>query len=150
MLGSIPFYVLAPEARATDRWMRFAERDHLAEEPEDVFVLFQPTPVQPRRFVVLVVWIVVTVLGLQEFVAHAKHRRTVRQQQETDEVLHLLLANLHYSVGDIFDSFPAMVVRVFLSTIPVVFAVGPVVLFAVGDEVVQRKPIVRRDVVDAQ
>ena len=75
---AVPGNILPPEPAPAQRGMIFSERNHLLEELENVLIGLELTPIQPSNFVVLVVGIVVAELSIQELVAGAKHRRTVR------------------------------------------------------------------------
>jgi hypothetical protein len=59
--------------------MSLAKGDHQTREPEDVGVHIEQSPFKPARLVVLVVGVVVAPLRVEELVAGAEHRRTVRE-----------------------------------------------------------------------
>src|SRR4051812_43208606 len=84
-------------------------------------------PVEPCRFVVLSIGIVVAALSMAKLVASEDHRRTVRQQRRRKKVALLLLAELD-DLGVIGRPFgaviPRMIVRV---SVAVVLAIGLVV-----------------------
>src|ERR1700730_10889765 len=84
-----PADLLTPEPAPTDGRMRFSERDHELEKPENIGVLLQSLPVQPSRFVILIVRVVVTSLGMQKFVSGRKHRNSVRKHQEAKAIFGL-------------------------------------------------------------
>ncbi len=66
-----------------------AERDHELEEPEDVMISIEQTPIQPGGLVVLIVRVVVAPLCIHELVAGLEERGSVGQHQQTEEVLHI-------------------------------------------------------------
>src|SRR5215469_6769445 len=78
---AVPADILAPESTAAQRGVRLPERNHFFEETEDVLIRLEATPVQPAGFIVLVVWIVVTELRVQELVAGPEHRDAIREQE---------------------------------------------------------------------
>src|SRR5208337_762245 len=88
----MPPNVAAPELAASKRSMGLAERDHLLDEAEMIRMGYLARPVQPCRLVVLVIWVIVAALGLQELVARGEHRNAVGEQQQADQVLRLPLA----------------------------------------------------------
>src|SRR5688572_22375570 len=61
---AVPVHVTVPEAAAGDGEARLSERDEALEEAKHVAVLLEPAPVEPGRFVVLVVGVVVAPLGV--------------------------------------------------------------------------------------
>jgi len=65
---AVPGNILPPEPAPAQRGMIFPERNHLLEEPENVLIGLELTPIQPPNFVVLVVGIVVAKLRVQELV----------------------------------------------------------------------------------
>src|SRR5271163_3007937 len=107
-------------------------------------------PIQPRDLIVLTIGIVVAPLRAAEFVASENHRRSLRQQQRGHHVAYLTRAKSidAFVVRLALDAaIPGMVVG---TAVSVVFTVRRVVLLVIGDYVVQREPIVRRDEVDAR
>ena len=88
-------------------------------------------------------------LRAPHFVAHQDHRHAERKHRDGQEVLHLPVAQLLDCgiVGRAFDAaIPASVV---VGAVAVVFAVGFVVLLVIGDEIVEREPVVTGHEVDA-
>src|ERR1700722_3807376 len=146
----IPENVLSPEPAPADGRMAFAERNHTLEEAENVRIRLKLLPVQPADFVVLVVGIVITGLGVQELVSGAKHRGSVRQEQQATEILDLPPAQSHHFRRHTFDPFVSTVPTVIVvHTILVMFAIGPVILAVIRDEIIEREAIVRSYVVHA-
>ena len=78
-----------PEPAASERGVRLAEGDHVFEETKDVVVLAEEVPVEPRRFIILIVGIIVALLRIHEFIPSAKHGSAVGEKQEAAKVLHL-------------------------------------------------------------
>ena len=85
-------------------------------------------PVEPGRFVVLAVGVVVAALRAAHLVAHQQHRRPDREQRQRQEVLHLAVAQpLHRGIvgGPLDAAVPAQVV---VRSVAVALAVRLVVL----------------------
>ena len=109
-----------------------------------------PLPVHPRGLVVLVVGVVVATLGPPELVTHGAHRHPVRQGQQAPGVAQLPPAQLEHLVRRAVVALPPAVPRaVVVGAVVVAVPVGLVVLAVVGDEVVQREPVVTGHEVDA-
>ena len=107
-------------------------------------------PVDPAGRVVLVVWIVVACLGIQELVPGPQHRRAVGKKQQRAEVLGLSGSEPEDVGGRVLVAFPTAVgAEVLDGPVTVAMTVGPVSLLAVADQVVEREPVVRRHEVDA-
>ncbi len=90
--GSIPADIVAPEATPRNARVGFPQVDHEPKEAKHVAMLVQPVPIQPRRFIVLVVRVVVASLRVQELVAGREHRCAVGEHQQAAEVPGLLFA----------------------------------------------------------
>ena len=126
------------------------EGEQHADEPLEVGEALAPRPVDPRGLVVLVVGVVVAALGPAELVAHRDHRHPVRHRQQAPRVAQLAAAQRHHLVGHAVVALPPAVPRaVVAGAVGAALAVGLVVLAVVGDEVVQREPVVARQEVDA-
>ena len=126
-----------------------AKRDQLLREPMDVRVPLDSGPIEPADLAVAAIGVIVAALRAPHFVAHHEHRRTDRKQGQREEVLDLSVAQpLHLGVvaRPLDAAVPAPVI---VRAVAVVFAVRLVVLDVVGDEVVQREPVVAGDEVDA-
>src|SRR5207244_12925098 len=76
--------------------MSFPERNHVLEETKNVRVRTQLAPVQPSGFVILVIGIVVAKLRIQEFISGSEHWSSVREKQQTAEILDMLSAQCQY------------------------------------------------------
>src|SRR5689334_7052999 len=87
--NSVPRNVLTSEPTATQRRVGLPKGDHGFEEPEDILICLELSPIQPTDFVVLVVGIIVSELCIQELVTGAEHRDAVGQEKQTAEVLNL-------------------------------------------------------------
>src|SRR5271156_4961733 len=130
--------------------MTFAERNHALEETKYILILPQLIPVQPPRFIVLVIGIVVAELRIQEFIASSEHRDAVRQHQQTAEILYLLPAEREHLRWRRFVPFVATVPAVVVvSAITVVATVRPVMFVVIGHEIEEGKAVVRSYVVDS-
>src|ERR1700678_1827941 len=130
--------------------MTLPERNHALEETKDVLIRPKLAPVQPSRFIVLVVGIVVSKLRVQELVPSPEHRSPVREHQQAAEVLDLLASQREHSRWRSFIPFvstvPAVVV---VRTVLIVVAIRPVALAVIGDEVVQSETVVGGQIVHA-
>ena len=89
--------------------MALAECDHALEEPENILICLQLAPVQPSRRIVLVIRIIVTELCIQEFVSGPEHRGSVRDQEDGEEILDLLLSQPHHFRWHNLIAFPSTV-----------------------------------------
>ena len=106
-------------------------------------------PVDPADLVVLGVDVVVPLLGAADLVAVGQHRHPLREEEGGHEIALGLLAR-----GDdlrvVGRPLDAVVPRhVVVVTVPVVLAVGLVVLLVVADQIVQGEAVVGGDEVDA-
>src|SRR5208283_109752 len=86
---SVPGNILPPEPAASQGRMIFPECNHALKETENVGACPELVPVQPTRFVVLVIRIVVAELRVHKFVSCPQHRGSIRQEQQAAEVLNL-------------------------------------------------------------
>src|ERR1700680_4005295 len=106
-------------------------------------------PIVPTGRVVLSVTIIVASLRAADFVAPADHRYALRAQQRQQEISLLPLAQVDDFgvVGlPLLAAIPGVIV---VGSVAVFFAIGLVVLFVVGDQVVERETVVRGDEIDA-
>ena len=55
-------------------------------------VLYEQRPIEPIRFVVLTVSVVVAVLRAPDFIAHQEHGKPKREQRDGHEILHLAVS----------------------------------------------------------
>ena len=106
---SVPMHVFAPEAAAPEGWVRFSKRDHALEKSKYIPIAFQQTPIQPGRFVILVVGIVVPSLCVHELITRAEHGRAVGKKKETTEIPDLPLTERHHSIRYTLVTFPAAI-----------------------------------------
>src|SRR5215467_7276219 len=126
---AVPGNILAPKSAAAQRGMRLPEGNHLLEETEDVLIRPEVIPVQPADFIVLVVWIVVTELRVQELIAGPEHRDAVREQEQAAEVLDLVPAKRQNLSRRALVSFVAAVpTEILIHAILIVVSVLEVVL----------------------
>src|ERR1700733_8188109 len=129
--------------------MPAAESDHFLEEPEDVFIPLNTSPVEPADRVVLAIGVVVPALCPPDLVAGDYHRHALGKQQYRGEVLDLPPAEvLDRGVGGIafYTTVRAVVVVV---TVPVSLAVCLVVLGVIGNKVIECEAVVRGDEIHA-
>src|SRR5882762_9788724 len=116
--------------------MSFPKRNHALEETKNVRVRAHLAPVQPSRFIILVIGIVVAKLRIQEFISCSEHWGLVREKQQTTEILDLLSAQRQYLRCRPLVPFVAAVPRVVLvHAILIVVTIRPVALVVVRDEV---------------
>ena len=112
-------------------------------------ICVQPPPIKPACFVVLVVGIVVAALRVHELITHAKHGRSSRKHEQATEVLDLAFAKIEDGLRGVCVTLPATIVGILRGPILIVVAVGLVVPIAVRQKIVQRRAVMRRDVIDA-
>src|SRR5215471_9816556 len=144
LAGSVPGNILPPKPAPTQRRMPFSKTNHVLEETENVLVLLELVPVEPSGFAVLVIGIVIAELRVQEFVAGPKHWDPVRQHEKAEKVLYLPAPQGQHLIRHPLIPFVTTVPTVVrVGAVLVVVAIRPVVLLVVGDEVVQRKAIMR-------
>src|SRR5208337_2870575 len=130
--------------------MTLPERNHAFEETENILISPELAPVQPSRFVVLVIGIIVAELRVKEFIPSSEHWDSVGQQQQAAEVLDLLPAQRQHGRGRAFVPFvPTVPTVVVVHAILIVVTICPVMLAVVGDEIVQGKAVVRSQIVQA-
>src|SRR6201996_4484822 len=125
-----------------------AELRHRAGEGGQVAELLGPFPVHPGDRVVLAVGVVVAALGAADLVPAQQHGHALGQQQRADQVAPL--AGPQVVDGRVVGRAlgPAVPGPVVVGAVPVVLAVGLVVLVVVGDQVVDGEAVVRGDEVD--
>src|SRR2546422_1913827 len=111
-------------------------------EPMHIGMLRHQRPVKPTGLVVLAISVVVTLLGAPYFVAHQNHRQTQREYRHGQKVLHLPVSQLLDGriIGGALDT--PIAASVVVRAIAVGFAVQLVVPLVVGDEVIEREPVV--------
>ena len=115
----------------------------------DIGVAFNQFPVEPACLIILAIGVVVPPLGAAHLVTHMQHWRTDGYEGQRQEVLYLPVAerfDCRIAGGSLDAAVPA---QVRVGTVPVLFAVGLVVLALVGNQVVQGKSIVTGDEIDA-
>src|SRR5262249_46643737 len=123
--------------------------DALAEELHDVRILLHRIPIEPADLIVLTICVVVSLLGSAEFVTAEHHRGTKREKQSTGVVFDELLSKLD-DRGVVRFTFDATVPRiVIIRAVLVVLEVGIIVFAVIRDQVVESKPIVTVDKIDA-
>ena len=124
------------------------EMDDLLEIAEDVGILLQIAPIEPRYLVVLAIGVVVALLGITHLIARQHHGDALADHQHGDGILHLTVAQADDGsiVGFALATTIPAVVMVF--AVSVVLAIGLVMFFVIRDEVHERKAVVSRDEVD--
>src|SRR5882762_10009356 len=130
--------------------MSFPQRNHALEETKNVRVRAHLAPVQPSRFIILVIGIVIAKLRIQEFISGSEHWSPVREKQQTAEIFDLLPSQSQYLRCRTFIAFLAAVPTVVLvHAILVIVTIRPVALVVVRDEIVQGEAVVGGYVVHA-
>ena len=127
---------------------RLAHPDEVARRGEELLLPGLEVPVDPRRAVVLAVGVVVAALRAPQLVTGVDHRDAGRQQQRAEQVADGQGSGGEHRrvVGRALD--PVVPRAVAVAAVPVVLAVGLVVLVVVGDEVGGREAVVGGDEVD--
>ena len=126
-----------------------AQCRQLLHKADQRLTLFADIPVDPADLVILAIGVVVALLGSRKLVAGEQHRCALRQQQSAEEVAPLTGAQRIdvLVVGRAFDpAIPRAVVGV---AVLVVLAVRLVVPLVVGDQIVEREPVMGGDEIDA-
>ena len=106
-------------------------------------------PVEPVEIVVVAVGVVVATLAAHEFITCNHHGYTHGQHVNRGEVLDLTLAQIVDPLVVRLAFYSTVPAAVVVNAVVVALAIGPVVFFVVGGEVVQREAIMGRDEVDA-
>src|SRR4029453_11535737 len=114
-----------------------------------VVVPFEQRPVEPGRFVVVTVRVIVAALRAPDLVAHQEHRRPYREQAQRKEVLNLTIAELldRRVFGRSLDA--AVPTQVVIRAVAVPLPIAFVVLHVIRDDVVERETVVTGHKVDA-
>ena len=123
--------------------------DHEPEKCKQLPVLFQQPPVQPGNLIVLAVGVVVSILGVAKFVPGQEHGRTPAAQkygagvpdQAEAQGKHLFFLRLPLR--------PAVPAPVVIRSVGIVPAVGLIMLFIVGIQIIQGKAIVTGEEIHA-
>ena len=105
-------------------------------KPAESSVLFHQRLIEPTEFVVLAICIVVALLGTADLISGQKHRRADRQHIEEQKVLHLAISeSLNFCDGSwpFRAAIPTVVV---VGAVPVLFAIGLVVLVVVRHKII--------------
>src|ERR1039457_1559041 len=105
----MPANIIAPETAPAQGRMRLPQRNQPLEQRKYLLVLPQLPPIEPGRFVVLIVRIVVAVLRVEKLVPGAEHGGAVRKEKQTAEVLDLAFAECQHGGRCTFIAFPAAV-----------------------------------------
>ena len=108
--------------------MMLSEFDHTLPEPVHIAILVDQIPVKPIDVIVLAVGVVVASLRTPHFIAGYKHGHPARKQKEGCKVLNLASAQRFDSGIGGFALHPAVPTQVVIDPIPVVFAVGLIML----------------------
>src|SRR5438105_670235 len=125
------------------------ERDQVSREVQQDMCLTGEFPIKPRQLIVLTIGIVVPSLGAADLVAAAEHRDTLGQERRHQHIPFLSLAQL-VDGRIVRRSFHAAIpTEIVVSAVAVLLPVRLVVLLVVGNHVVERKPVMRSDKVNA-
>src|SRR5260370_31092084 len=126
-----------------------AERNYVFEEPEQPLILLHQLPIEPANLVILAISIVVSLLRPPDLISAQEHRNASREEQNRRKILDLQLAQ-RLNVGIVRCSLDATIpAQIIVDAIPVILAVGLVVLVIVGNQVIQGEAIVTGDEIDA-
>ena len=137
-----PGNIFTPETAATQRRVALAEGDHALEEAENILIGLELRPIEPSRDVVLVIRIIIAKLRIQEFISGSKHRGSVRQHKQAEEVLHLLpVQRQHLGRGARITLMSAVPAVVLVHSVLVILSVGPIMLLVVGDQIIQSEAV---------
>src|SRR6266850_3199420 len=112
-------------------------------------MLREQCPIEPTRFIVLAIGVVISALRAPDFVPHDDHRNTERQHRRGKKILHLPIAQLldRGIIGRALD--PAIPSAVVAGAVAIAFTIQCVVFFVIRNQIVQRKAIMAGDKVDA-
>src|SRR4029450_1351209 len=115
----------------------------------NVGMLCKKRPIEPARFIILAIGIVIPTLCPPHFVTHEKHGHTNRKHRYRQKVLHLPISNLLHSgiIGKTFNT--AVPTSIVIRPVAIVFAICFVVFAIIRDQVVERETVVTRHEVDA-
>ena len=129
--------------------MGTTKSDHALCKAVNLLMLFQIGPVNPTRFVVLAVGIVVAALGPAKLISAQQHRHPARNQQGQQEVFNLALPD-GLGMGIVRRPFKAVIVtEILVCPIAAVLPVGCIVLVSVTHEIVQSESVVACNEIDA-
>ncbi len=115
----------------------------------DVRVPGEEVPVEPADLIVLAIRVIIAILGPSHLITHQEHGCAERKQRDREKVLYLSIAEFFdiRIVGGPFDA--AVPAQVVVSPIPVGLAVLLVVLEVVRDKIIESKPVVAGDKINA-
>ena len=125
--------------------MRLPKGDHLLYEFKCILVVLHQIPVQPAHLIILAVDVVVSELGIQEFVSRQKHGNAAAEEKERKGILRLPLSQMKdlRIIRRTFDAaVPAAVV---IGTVPVILSVHLIMLFIIGHQIIQREAVMTGD-----
>ena len=132
-----------------DGGMLQAKADHITEKIKQLPVLFQKPPVQPGNLVVLTVGVVVSILGIAEFISGQEHGRAPAAQKHCTGVADQAHAQGKHGFLVRLSFCPAVPAPVVVRAVRIVPAVGLVVLFIIGIQIVQGKAVVAGEEIHA-
>ena len=121
--------------------MRPAERDQMLHKGQKILIPFVKIPVQPGGLIVLTVSIIVTILGIAKFISRQKYRRSLAQKEHKHGIAQLScpqLQNLLLADRTFHATVPGIIV---VTSVPVIFPVGLIVLLVIGNHVHHGKAI---------
>src|SRR4029450_4400332 len=140
----IEAYALAFDLRITQT----AARVKQAYEAMDIYMLREEPPIEPARFVILTISIVVAGLCASDLVSHENHGHTRREHRDGQKVLHLSISKLLHC-GIIARAFNAAVpASVVVCAVALVFPIRLIMLLIIRDEVVQCETVMTRHIVN--
>ena len=107
-------------------------------------VFTEQGPIEPIDFVVLTVGIVIAVLRSPNFIAHYEHRQAKREHCNGEEILHLTVSESIYDliIGRTLET--AVPTSIIVRAVAVIFTIALIMLYVVGNEIVEGKSVVTR------
>src|SRR5579863_9217208 len=105
-------------------------------------MFFHERPIEPARFVVLAIGVVVAGLRTADLIAHSNHRYAEREHGKRQEIPDLPVSQFLYAgiVRSTLDTaVPASIV---IGAITIALAIGLIVFLVIRDEVVERQAVV--------
>src|SRR5206468_5590842 len=137
------------ESAPAENRMNAPERDQVSREVQQGMGLSGEFPIKPRQFVVLTIGIVVPPLAAADLVSAAEHRDTLGQERGHQHVPFLSLTQL-VDGRIVRRSFRAVIpTEIVVGAVAVLLAVRLIVFLVIGDQVVERKAVMRGDKIDA-
>ena len=123
--------------------MIFPQRNNLLCKMQNFRIFFRKIPVQPCKFIVLAIYVIISVLSPPKFISGSHHGNTLRNHKTKHEIFYGLYTKL-FDFRIICGSFKTVIVAVIIiRTVAPVFSVFIIVLCIVAYKVVKRKTVMR-------